>query len=115
MVRSVILRCPTTMPPCFLYLIRPDAFVFHRLAERFVLRRQYSIAHLCLGHCVSPRLEQRTLILPFAYEPLSLRHSLALAVCTQDAISGRLVHLVAQGQRPRSVLDNEALHAIGGL
>src|SRR5690554_696382 len=115
MVRSVILRCPTTMPPCFLYLIRPDAFVFHRLAERFVLRRQYSITHLCLGHCVSPRLEQRTLVLAFTDEPLSLRHSLALAVRAQDAISGRLVHLVAQRQRTRSVLDNKTLHALGGL
>src|SRR5690606_28891196 len=64
---------------------------------------------------ISPRLQKRVLVLAFTDEPLSLRHSLALAVRAQDAISGRLVHLVAQRQRPRSVLDNKTLHALGSL
>src|SRR5690554_6288040 len=115
MVRSVILRCPTTMPPSFLYLVGADSFLIHCLAERFVLRRQYSIAHLCLGNRIGAGLQERVLVLAFTDEPLSLRHSLALAVCAQDAVSGRLVHLVAQRQRTRSVFDNKTLHALGGL
>src|SRR5690606_26388584 len=106
---------PATMPPTLYHLIRTDALLLHGLTERFVTGVEHRVCCLGACDCISPRLEQRTLILPFAYEPLSLRHSLALAVRAQDAISGRLVNLVPQRQSAGSVLDDKALHAIGGL
>src|SRR5690554_986647 len=115
MIRAMVRSRPATMPPTLDHLVWPDALLLHSLPECLVTGVQHGIRSLGAGDRISPRLEQRTLILPLADGALSLWHRFALSVRSQDSVSGRLVHLVAQRQRAGSVLDNKALHAFSGL
>src|SRR5690554_4534630 len=115
MIRAVVRSRPAAMAPTLDHLVGPNALLLHGLPERLVSGIQHGVCCLGAGNRIGAGLQKRVLILPFTDEPLSLRHSLALAVRAQDAISGRLVHLVAQRQRTRSVFDNKTLHALGGL
>src|SRR5690554_1333570 len=72
-------RAPA-MAPTLDHLVGPNALLLQCLPKRLVSGIQHGVCCLCACDCISPRLEQRVLILPLADQPLSLRNSLALAV-----------------------------------
>src|SRR5690554_2417553 len=73
-------RAPA-MTPTLDHLVGPDALLLHGLPECLVSGIQHGVCCLGAGHGISPRLQERVLVLAFTDEPLSLRNSLALAVC----------------------------------
>src|SRR5690554_7387193 len=80
MIRAMVRSRPATMPPTLDHLVWPDALLLHGLPERFVTGVEHGVCRLGAGHGIRARLQKRVLVLAFTDEPLSLRHSLALAV-----------------------------------
>src|SRR5690606_29553676 len=115
MVRAVVRSRSPTMPPTFDHLVGADALLLHGLPEGLIVGIEYGGCRLGAGHGVGTVLEQGALVLALTDDALSFWHRFASFVRSQDPVSGRFVNLVSQGQRPRPVLDNEALNPFGGL
>src|SRR5690606_16817873 len=80
MVWAVVRSRAPAMAPTLDHLVGPDALLLHGLPERLVASVQHGIRSLGAGDRISPRLEQRTLILPLADGALSLWHRFALSL-----------------------------------
>src|SRR5690554_1780343 len=81
MIRAMVRSRATAMAPTLDHLIGPNALLIHGLPERFVTGVEHGVCRLGAVHGIRARIQKRVLVLAFTDEPLSLRHSLALAVC----------------------------------